>query len=98
MTHKPDRVYVQQYGAFWSMSPFAWRRVCKARLAGEPVNFDDPTTFGLEPVSCKRIGKPNTVRKGERSYWSTSNAHPIFNILDWTDDDWQYALETTNGW
>lgn len=94
----PKRVYVQQYGAFWSMSPYAWKRAVKRRASGGYIDFDDPRTFGLEPVSCKRIGKPNTVLKGESGFWSASAAHPLMNTVDWTDDDWCNAAKESEAW
>ena len=35
------RVYVQQFGYWWSLTPEAWRRACELAVAGEPFNWDD---------------------------------------------------------
>jgi hypothetical protein len=86
------RVYVQQFGSFWSLSPKAWSTCIVYAMGGRGWDFDKPHTLGVPPGECRRLKTPpSTARKGEGRYYSTANAYPIVHPLDWSPADWKDA-------
>lgn len=82
------RVYVEQYGGWWSMPREVWQRIARRMADGGEYDFD------TEP-GVRRI------KRAPVSYWECYvGCNPadipgihVMRPLDWDQDDWTYAAE-----
>ena len=91
------RVYITQFGGWWSATPAQWLAICRAAVAGAEFDYSQ---------SAKLLaGRPSTVRTesytsasgyGRTAYHDTAG-HDIHRPLDWTTEDWQSALNEAEG-
>lgn len=87
------RVYITQFGFWWSTTTDAWQALVAAAIAAEG-EYDLEHAPGFRALS----GRPSTVRvednehTGRRYYYDIAG-HTIHRPLDWTLADWLDAVE-----
>jgi len=78
---KTRRVYVYLYGIYYSLSPTQWAALCAAAVAGD----------WYLPRGSELKRKPAAVVVDENGRpCSYSTAHPVYQPLDWSPEEWAY--------
>lgn len=80
-------IYVEQYGAFWRLTPAAWRALCEEGLKGNGHNLPE------RPLR----NRPRTIGRtdygdGDGSYYPKRPDILVYRPLDWEVEDYQEAL------
>lgn len=89
----PSLRYLHQYGYWASATPAQWRTICEKGATGEG--------YDLGTMAKPLAGRPYSVRSwsdgdGRRCYYDIAG-HDVLGILDWTQEEWQDALNALTG-
>lgn len=84
------RVYITQYGGWWSCSWATWREFVRAMVMHGDDGYDLSNFPGLKQLA----GKPASIYvyrndRGGRPSYSTPPGSRLVQPLDWTRDDWE---------
>jgi hypothetical protein len=88
------RVYIEQYGYFWSLTPEKWLALCRHCAKGEGYDLDAPCWQARRLVRAPR----DVCRWREEGGWSdwtaTSNEVILRRPLDWDEAAFAEELRT----
>lgn len=85
------RIYITQYGYWWSTTASGWRALVAHALAHDGI-YDLSKAPDIKALRCR----PSTVRiddsTGRTAYVDTAG-HRIHQPLDWTLADWDWSVD-----
>lgn len=99
MNRTPNRVYVKQYGTYWSLSAKQWAGLVAATATDPSGGYDLSPYRQLgkrpESVSPDTTNPETGVRSKGAAMWADVELH---TPLDWTAEDWTAEHQRTKAW
>ncbi len=94
MSTKIRRVYVEQFGGWWSLSPGAWETLVRRCASGLGYDLDHPD------ANARRLARPPAAVKsyrdadGSRNWYLVTNEALLRRPLDWSAEDFKDELRS----